>query len=106
LDPVDGTPFLSSITALATVAIVTRDDSLLQAAIAEIVKLPTDQKMRLDTAGNVDQLLVAHALLEVSYNNLLSRSFRFLLRFSHCRTHRFLRTTPMKHCQSSQTLYT
>jgi superkiller protein 3 len=65
LDPVDGSPILSSITALAAIAIVTGDDSLLEAAIAEIVKLPTDEKMRLDEAGDVDQLLLAHALVEV-----------------------------------------
>ncbi|KAL0069809.1 Superkiller protein 3 [Marasmius tenuissimus] len=51
---------LIAITTLAAMGILTDDDSLLDAALSEILALPIDDRANLDPSGNVDHLLIMH----------------------------------------------
>ena len=64
-DAETGLPNLEAVTSLAAIATCLQDDELLEAAISEIEGLPTDKRLELDPAGEVDRLLVAHHLARV-----------------------------------------
>jgi superkiller protein 3 len=60
-DPVN----LSAIKTLAGMGILSSDESLLDAAVSEIVALPLDQRQLLDRERNVDGLLERYHLSRV-----------------------------------------
>ncbi|KAJ4468236.1 TPR-like protein [Lentinula aciculospora] len=53
---------LIAINTLAAMGILTDDDSLIDAALSEILALPVDRKLELDPQRNVDRLLIQHSL--------------------------------------------
>ncbi|KAF5372987.1 hypothetical protein D9758_001789 [Tetrapyrgos nigripes] len=53
---------LTAINVLAAMGILTDDDSLVDAALSEILSLPIDRRLELDPQRNVDHLLVQHHL--------------------------------------------
>jgi superkiller protein 3 len=57
---------LAAITALAGMGILTEDDSLIDAALSEILSLPLDRRRQLDPRRDVDYLLIQHHLGQVS----------------------------------------
>lgn len=58
---------LSAIKTLAGMGILSNDESLLDAAVSEIVGLPLDQRQLLDRERNVDGLLERYHLSRVSF---------------------------------------
>ncbi|KAJ3913647.1 superkiller protein 3 [Lentinula edodes] len=53
---------LTAINTLAAMGILTDDESLIDAALSEILTLPVDRKLELDPQRNVDHLLIQHYL--------------------------------------------
>ncbi|KAJ3899280.1 superkiller protein 3 [Lentinula edodes] len=53
---------LTAINTLAAMGILTDDESLIDAALSEILALPVDRKLELDPQRNVDHLLIQHYL--------------------------------------------
>ncbi|KAJ3849717.1 superkiller protein 3 [Lentinula lateritia] len=53
---------LTAINTLAAMGILTDDESLIDAALSEILALPVDRKLELDPQRNVDYLLIQHYL--------------------------------------------
>ncbi|KIK67005.1 hypothetical protein GYMLUDRAFT_37036 [Collybiopsis luxurians FD-317 M1] len=53
---------LIAINTLAAMGILTEDDTLIDAALSEILALPVDRKLQLDPLRNVDHLLMQHHL--------------------------------------------
>lgn len=61
---------LTAINTLAAMGILTDDESLIDAALFEILALPVDRKLELDPQRNVDHLLIQHYLGQViTYSN-------------------------------------
>jgi hypothetical protein len=58
---------LAAINALAGMGILTEDDSLVDAALSEILALPLDKRRDLDPGGEVSYLLVQHHLGQVGH---------------------------------------
>ncbi|RXW12392.1 hypothetical protein EST38_g13464 [Candolleomyces aberdarensis] len=58
---------LPAINVLAGLGILTKDEGLVDASVSEIVSLPPDERVALDSDGNVDYLLIQYHL---SQNNL------------------------------------
>lgn len=58
-----GLPHLPIIATLGAMAVVASDDELLDAALAEVVKLPIHQQLELDPDGDVPDLQAAQCLL-------------------------------------------
>lgn len=56
-----------AVNSLAGMGILTADDTLIDAALTEILALPIDQKHALDPRGQVDYLLIQHYLSQVGY---------------------------------------
>jgi superkiller protein 3 len=56
---------LASINILAGMGILTDDDGLVDAALSEVMALPIDQKLELDSQRHVDYLLIQHCLSQV-----------------------------------------
>jgi superkiller protein 3 len=56
---------LTAINVLAAMGILTDDDSLIDAALSEILSLSVDRRLELDPQRNVDHLLVQHHLDQV-----------------------------------------
>jgi len=57
---------LTAINALAGMGILTDDDSLIDAALSEILSLPVERRHQLDPRRDVDYLLIQHHLGQVS----------------------------------------
>jgi hypothetical protein len=57
---------LEAINLLAGMGILTNDDGLVDAALAEMLSLPLDQRVAMDPHHDVDGLLVKHYLGQVS----------------------------------------
>ena len=57
---------LTAINALAGMGILTNDDSLVEAALSEILSLPLERRHELDPRRDVDYLLIQHYLGQVS----------------------------------------
>jgi len=53
---------LVAINTLAAMGILTEDESLIDAALSEILALPVDSRLSLDPQRNVDRLLIQHHL--------------------------------------------
>lgn len=51
---------------LVTMGILTEDESLIDAAISEIINLPLDKRQRLDPRGDINYLLIQNQLGQVS----------------------------------------
>ena len=56
---------LTAINALAGMGILTDDDSLVDAALSEILSLPLEKRRELDPRRDVDYLLIQHHLGQV-----------------------------------------
>jgi len=57
---------LAAITALVGMGILTEDDSLIDAALSEILSLPLERRHQLDPDRDVNYLLIQHHLGQVS----------------------------------------
>ena len=72
----DDSDNLAAINALASMGILTEDDSLVDAALSEILSLPLDKRRDLDPGGEVSYLLAQNHLGQVG-QPLLLMSFGF-----------------------------
>ncbi|KAJ3501664.1 hypothetical protein NLJ89_g9238 [Agrocybe chaxingu] len=63
---------LTAINTLAGMGILTQDDSLVDAALSEILALPIDQKHKLDPQRHVDYLLIQHHLAQEDTKQAIS----------------------------------
>ena len=73
---------LTAVVALAAMGLLTADESLIDAALSEIVSLSLDARHERDPEREIDDLLADHYLAEVTYSHSLlystSRSDGFL----------------------------
>ena len=56
---------LPAVTALAAMGLLSDDETLIDAALSEIVGLPMEEQLRRDPGRDVESLLVNHYLAEV-----------------------------------------
>lgn len=71
---------LIAINTLAAMGILTDDESLIDAALSEILALPVDNRLGLDPQRNVDRLLIQHhlGLVKNSLTCILSQTDKAL----------------------------
>jgi superkiller protein 3 len=81
---------LAAITTLAAMGTLTFDDSLVDAALSEILAMPLESRLLLDPAKDVDQLLIQHYLNKVCMPQLTWRQLPIPL----------CRNNPPKHVSS------
>ncbi|KAF5389426.1 hypothetical protein D9757_004371 [Collybiopsis confluens] len=60
---------LVAINTLAAMGILTEDETLIDAALSEILALPVDRRLRLDPLRDVDHLMIQHGLGQREKNN-------------------------------------